>query len=251
MAGMREGIPVHFALLLIFLLAALFVFIFIKTYRGNYYAYNLLKLDPLEEKSLRNDEAGLRTAEIWMIGDSRIARWDKNLLNDESEIVNLGIEGQTSIQVYYRLKNYLVSDTPSILVLQVGINDLKVIGLDKDLKAEVEDNLRLNIEAICQLCIDREIKLILMSIIPVGSIEPVRRLVWNRDVNDALDSVNEAFKLMIDNKHIFYLDTNELLSDNRKKVRPELQYDFLHINERGYEILSAALKEQIKTISNN
>ena len=251
MAGMRGGISVPFAMLLIFLLAALFVFIIIKTFRSNYYAYNLLKLDPLEEKSLRNNEAGIRTAEIWMIGDSRIARWDKNLMNDKSEIVNLGIEGQTSLQVYYRLKNYLVSDTPSILVLQGGINDLKVIGLDKDLKAEVENNLRLNIEAICQLCIDREIKVILMSIIPVGSIEPARRLVWNRDVNDALDSVNEAFKLMIDNKHIFYLDTNELLSDNRKKVRPELQFDFLHINERGYEILSAALNEQIKTISNN
>jgi lysophospholipase L1-like esterase len=231
-------------------LAALFVFIYFRAYRSNYYDYNLLRLDPLEESSLKDYESRISTAEIWMIGDSRIARWDTDLLKEESEIANLGIEGQTSAQVYYRLKNYLVSDTPSLIVLQVGINDLKIIGLDKRLKAEVSKNLCRNIEAICHLCIDRDIKVILMNIIPVGKIEPARRLVWNTELNEALDSVNAALKLMTDNEHVFYLDTYTLLSDNTKKVRTELQYDFLHINERGYEILSAALKEQIKTISN-
>lgn len=251
MAGMKDGIIVTIALLLIFLLAALFVFIYISAYKSNYYAYNLLRLDPLKESSLKSHEPRISTAEIWMIGDSRIARWDTDLLKEESEIANLGIEGQTSTQVYYRLKNYLVSDTPSLIVLQVGINDLKIIGLDKGLKAEVSKNLCRNIEGICQLCIDRDIKVILMSIIPVGRIEPARRLVWNGEVKDALDSVNEALMLMTDNEHVFYFDTYMLLSDNRGKVRPELQNDFLHINERGYEILSAALKEQIKTITNN
>lgn len=247
---MRAGIMVPVALLLIFLLAALFVFIYIRAYRSNYYDYNLLRLDPLEESSLKDYESRIRTAEIWMIGDSRIARWDTDLLKEEAEIANLGIEGQTSAQVYYRLKNYLVSDSPSLIVLQVGINDLKIIGLDKNLKDEVSKNLCRNIMAICQLCIERDIKLILMGIIPVGKIEPLRRLVWNTGVNEALDSVNEALKSMNDSEFIFYLDTYKLLSDAEMKVRPELQYDFLHINERGYEILSAALKEQIKTISN-
>ena len=250
MAGMRAGILAPVALLLIFLLAALFVFIYVRAYRSNYYTYNLLRLDPLEEGSLKDYEARISTAEIWMIGDSRIARWDTDLLKEESGIANLGIEGQTSAQVYYRLKNYLVSDTPSLIVLQVGINDLKIIGLDKGLKAEVSKNLCRNIEAICHLCIDRDIKVILMNIIPVGKIEPARRLVWNTEVNQALDSVNAALKLMTDNEHVLYLDTYTLLSDNTKKVRTELQYDFLHINKKGYEILSAALKQQIKTISN-
>ena len=247
---MRAGILAPVALLLIFLLAALFVFIYVRAYRSNYYTYNLLRLDPLEEGSLKDYEARISTAEIWMIGDSRIARWDTDLLKEESGIANLGIEGQTSAQVYYRLKNYLVSDTPSLIVLQVGINDLKIIGLDKGLKAEVSKNLCRNIEAICHLCIDRDIKVILMNIIPVGKIEPARRLVWNTEVNQALDSVNAALKLMTDNEHVLYLDTYTLLSDNTKKVRTELQYDFLHINKKGYEILSTALKQQIKTISN-
>ena len=247
---MRAGILAPVALLLIFLLAALFVFIYVRAYRSNYYTYNLLRLDPLEEGSFKDYEARISTAEIWMIGDSRIARWDTDLLKEESGIANLGIEGQTSAQVYYRLKNYLVSDTPSLIVLQVGINDLKIIGLDKGLKAEVSKNLCRNIEAICHLCIDRDIKVILMNIIPVGKIEPARRLVWNTEVNQALDSVNAALKLMTDNEHVLYLDTYTLLSDNTKKVRTELQYDFLHINKKGYEILSTALKQQIKTISN-
>ena len=251
MAGMKAGIIATIALLLIFLMAALFVYIYISAYRSNYYAYNLLRLDPLEESSLKDYEARISTAEIWMIGDSRIARWDKDLLREESEIANLGIEGQTSAQVYYRLKNYLVLDTPSLIVLQVGINDLKIIGLDKNLKDEVSKNLCRNIMAICQLCIERDIKLILMGIIPVGKIEPLRRLVWNTGVNEALDSVNEALKSMNDNEFVFYFDTYKLLSDADMKVRLELQYDFLHINEKGYEILSSALREQIKIISNN
>ncbi|MRS04754.1 hypothetical protein EG832_16285, partial [bacterium] len=125
MEGMKAGIVATIALLLIFLLAALFVFIYISTYRSNYYAYNLLRLDPLEESSLKDDETRIGTAEIWMIGDSRIARWNKDLLKEKSEIANLGIEGQTAAQGYYRLKNCIDSDTPSIIVLQVGINELK------------------------------------------------------------------------------------------------------------------------------
>lgn len=251
MAGMKGGTVTIVAVLLLLLVTAAFVLVFVKTYRSNYFNYNLLRLYPLEDNRLGQDEARLRSAEIWMVGDSRIARWNKSLLSDKVGIANLGIEGQTSAQVYYRFRNYLAADTPSVVILQVGINDLKVIGLDRNLEQEVVNNLIRNIEAICHLCIESNIKVILQNIIPVGKIEPARRLVWNRSVEDALRSVNKDIKALCDNKHIFHYDACSLLSDDGIRVLPEYQDDFLHINESGYKLLSDGLKVQISYIINN
>lgn len=248
---MRSGIITRVSLMLLFLMAALFVFLSVKTYRNNYFNYNLLRLDPLDEDRSGEQLANLNTSEIWMLGDSRIARWDKDLLKEESEIANLGIEGQTSAQVYYRLKNYLIADTPSLLILQVGINDLKVIGLDKNLETEIVSNLYRNIKAICSLCIENNIRVILLNIFPIGKIEPARRLVWNKNVEKALLTINEDLKSLSDNKHIFYFDAYSILSDGGMRVRREFQDDFLHINTSGYNLLSSRMKEQIRNVFNS
>lgn len=244
----RMIITILILMLLLVTLASGIVLLHI--YKDNYKTYNLLKADPLETSSLKEEnlEATLKKSDIWMLGDSRMGRWNEELLKDSTEIANLGVEGQTSAQVYYRFKTYLEADTPSLVILEVGINELKVIGLDKNLVSSITGQFYRNIESMIQICREKNIKLILINVFPVGKIELSRRLVWNNTVNETVINVNQRLKSYCDDDLIYCFDAYSILSDNGEIVNPEYQSDFLHINDRGYAALSSELKKQLNKI---
>ncbi len=249
MVGLKR-IMIPFCIILLAVIIVSGGYLFLTTYRNNYLDQNLLRIDPLDTGSLRSGKPDLppSDADIWMIGDSRIARWNLKYFNDGPGIVNLGGEGHTSAQVYYRLKNYLDAYAPSIVVLEAGINDLKVIGADRDMAPYITENLYRNIDSIRHLCVRKNISLIIINVFPVGKIEPARRLVWNKYANEAIIMTNRKLLSYCDEKTVFCLDAYSLLSSDDKTVNPEYRYDFLHINEKGYEILSKALSEKINDI---
>jgi len=249
MAGLkRTMIPICITLLALLIVTG--GYLFLTSFRNNYRDQSLLRIYPLDTGSLRSGEPDLppSDSDIWMIGDSRIARWNLKYFNDGLRIANLGGEGHTSAQVYYRLKNYLDAYAPSIVILEAGINDLKVIGADKDLAHSITENLCRNIDSIRHLCVRENISLIIMNVFPVGKIEPARRLVWNKYANEAIIMTNRKLLSYCDEKTVFCLDAYSLLSADAKTVNPEYRYDFLHINAKGYEILSEALSEKINVI---
>ena len=248
---MKIGVTSIVLILLLLILIVAFSLFTLKTYKNNYKVQGLLRIDPLENSSLRMETIGtvLSDADIWMVGDSRIGRWDQDLLASDIMVANLGIEGQTSSQVYYRFKNYLEIDTPELVIVEVGINELKVIGLDKNLKKSIIDNYYGNIEAMISVCAKNDIQMILINVFPVGKIELVRRLVWNSSVSETIMEANDKLKSYCDNNRVFYFDAYTLLTDNGETVNPEYQADFLHINRKGYEVLSRELIKQIHKIT--
>jgi lysophospholipase L1-like esterase len=221
-------------------------------YKRDYKAFYLLRINPLEDHRINPDnlKGELIESDIWMLGDSRIQMWNQKLISESGTAANLGIDGQTSEQSFLRLKSYIEIDTPEILVVEVGINELKIIGVDKGLTNLISDNFYSNIKAIIEICQNNDITLILGNVFPVGKIELTRRPVWNESVNEAIKTVNDTLASYCDDKEIFYFDAYGILSDNGETVNPEYQEDFLHINKRGYEVLSKALVEQINYIRN-
>lgn len=252
MDRMRGRMVLPGLLILLLLITAASVFALVCNYRSSYKAINLLRIDPLELNNVRQDdlEAALRDSDIWLIGDSRMRRWNKDLLRSSSEIVNLGVEGQTSSQILYRFRSYLGTATPSLVVLEVGINDLKIIGLDHKMAGSITQQYFRNIEQIIELCRTRNIRLILIDIFHVGKIELSRRLVWNNAVYKAIDEANLRLDSYCDDVTVYCFDANAILSDDGMTVRPEYREDFLHINKRGYEALSISLEELINKLIN-
>lgn len=248
---MKMGVTSIVLILLLLILIVAFSLFTLNTFKNNYKAQSLFKIDPLENSSLRIETINtvLSDADIWMVGDSRIGRWDQDFLTGDVKFANLGIDGQTSSQVYYRFKNYLEIDTPELVIVEVGINELKVIGLDKNLTKSITDNYYGNIEAMISLCAENDIQMILINVFPVGKMELLRRLVWNSSVNEIIKEVNDKLKSYCDNNHVFYFDAYTLLSANSETVNPEYQADFLHINRKGYEVLSRELIKQINKIA--
>ena len=242
---------VYFVFFLIILLISIAALYFIRKY---YLSNNLLRLDPLEDGSIRRDMLITRddTTNIWLLGDSRIARWDDKLLSPlGSNIVNLGIEGQTTSQVLHRLRIYSETGIPQWLILEAGINDLKIIGLNKDLSARLTEQCFKNISEIAELCIKKDINLIIINIFPTGKIELLRRIVWNSSVEPAIIEANRKIKDYCNKNEILFFDTYPFICNDNFKIKEQYQNGFLHLNDKAYKVLSENLIKGFGTVINS
>ncbi|MFW9949786.1 MAG: GDSL-type esterase/lipase family protein [Candidatus Thorarchaeota archaeon] len=238
-------------LILAFLLSGIIFFHLIRKY---YLTYNLLRLDPLEENIIDTESLlpDFDYNNIWLMGDSRIARWDTNLLSPlRSKISNLGIEGQTTSQVLNRCKNYLEIGQPQWIIIQVGINDLKIIGTKVEFASQITKGCFQNICSLIELCQDRNIKVILISVIPTGKIELLRRFIWNKVVDASILEVNKELENFCILNNILYFDIYNILCDKNNNIRKEYQDGFLHLNNEAYKILSKNLITKYGTIINS
>jgi lysophospholipase L1-like esterase len=240
---MRTRIIFAVILLFVLMLSAISIFLFRKYYQS----YKLLRYDPLEENKIDSVILPLpkENADIWLLGDSRISQWNIEFLSSiEGNIENLGIEGQTSSQVLNRLRNYLEIRIPRWIILEVGINDLKLIGLNKELAPSIKEGCYRNITSIIELCKEKNLNLILINIFPTGKIEMLRRFVWNSSVDSAIIQINKRLKSYCIENDIFYFDAYTILSNDKSTVEKTFQNGFLHINEFAYKVLSANLIKQ-------
>lgn len=229
-----------------FLIAGVMSFFLAKKY---YLKYNLLKVDPLEVNSSEkiNYEPADNKNEIWLIGDSRIARWKSELFSSFGPLINnFGVEGQTTAQTLLRLKYNLETRTPELVFLEAGINDLKIIGLNRKLAGSIKADCYNNITAIIDLCQKKNVTIIVINIFPTGRIEFLRRFIWNSSVESAVVETNERLRLYCKTENIPYFDGYHFLAGNGSRVDRKYQDDFLHINENAYADLSKALIDELK-----
>ncbi len=214
---------------------------------NNYKDYLRFRLHPLEEYRLES-QTGLAENGLWIIGDSRAASWDTAQLGFiRTATCNLGIRGQTSRQVLERFRNDLDKSRPFCILIQVGINDLKSIGLLED--GSITQNCILNILQMLETCKEHEIKAIYSSIFPPGDIEMFRRPFWEPATIDSLMRVNDEIRVYCQENGFIWFDTYKLLENHASPgtVIKNYQSDFLHINEGGYELISEALQDLLST----
>ena len=205
-----------------------------------------LRLDPLETRRLADRSAPLQDG-FWLIGDSRAAGWEVDQLDFLAlPVSNCGIGGQTSRQVLERFRNDLDIARPSCILIQVGINDMKGIGLLGD--GSITRNCTGTILEILRTCEEQDINAIYSAIFPPGDIELLRRPFWKEAVTDSLRMVNRTISQYCLEKGFLYLDTYKLLESQTKPGRAasEYQADFLHINTGGYQLISQAFQDLLR-----
>ncbi|CAN1212339.1 SGNH/GDSL hydrolase family protein [Tumidithrix helvetica PCC 7403] len=209
---------------------------------------NRVRLDPLglqgytpinERETIASD----RKPVVIFFGDSRAFEWTppQNLL--DSLIVNRGINGQTSIQVAGRFDAHITPLRPKVMVLQVGVNDLKTIALFPNESAQIVRNCKEHIKLIVDRAKQHNIKIILTTIFPVGEPSLEWRLFWSEEVDRAIAEVNQ-YILSLKGDRVIVLDTTPILANPQGRVQPDYSRDFLHLNAEGY----AALNRQLAPI---
>lgn len=178
---------------------------------------------------------------VVFFGDSRAASWTSPDL-DTYQFINRGIGSQTSIQTLERFDAHVASLKPDIIIIQVGVNDLKTIALFPHKKELILENCKNNIQQIVEQSQQFNTRVILTTIFPVGKVPLERQPFWSDEIAEAIDEVNTYIKTLASD-NVIVLDTFPILANRQDIVLPEYQTDELHLNRKGYMALNQALTQ--------
>lgn len=205
-----------------------------------------LRLAPNEDDRVPAPQREARTdaRPLWVFfGDSRAAAWPAPNIPGLA-FRNLGIGGQTSVQVAGRMHPQLLPLRPERVLLQVGINDLKGIALFPERRDEIVANTQRHIDEIVAGARGIGAEVIVSTVFPRARLGPTRRLYWSKQVDEAVLAVNRHIATMA-SPGVTVFDAAAVLRDAHGIVRPEYALDELHLQDRGYEALNAALLRQL------
>ena len=237
------------ALLVALVVSVLLNIVLFKQLLGYYKLLYAGELDPLGLSYFQDQGAEISDdlPKVVFFGDSRAAQWSAPTAAGFT-FINRGIGNQTSSQVASRFAAHVSPLDPQIIILQVGINDLKTIPLFPERKQEIIETTEANIQKIVQDSLDADAAVILTTIFPAsGNVPLARRLIWSNDVYLAIDEVN-LFIQSLENEKVIIFDTASLLSNAEGKTKPEYSFDLFHINQFGYETLNIELLKLLERL---
>ena len=240
-------------LLLVVLLAASLTlngYLF-KLARSYYLQLNEARLDPLGLRyySTTPDPRLVSDSDLVSVvlyGDSRAAQWTA-LPREGFVFVNRGVGAQTSAQALERFDAHVGLLRPQVVLIQVGINDLKTIPLLPEHRASIVTSCVDNIRQIVQKSVDLGAVVILTTIFPVGKVPVERMPFWSDDVSLAVEQVNATLRSW-EGGGVIVLDAFSLLADEQGVTRSAYSQDLLHLTAAGYEALNNALAPVLGTV---
>ncbi len=246
-----KKIPIVLTILVGLILGSSIIFNVLLFNRGKQYylELNQTRLDPLGLNQYpvhSNPQNNLdRKTSLVFFGDSRAASWSSPQLA-QYEFINRGIGSQTSVQTLQRFDHHVKPLKPDIILLQVGINDLKTIPLFPGKKESIIANCQGNIEQIIEYSKALGAIVIISTIFPVGDIPLERKLFWSDDVSQAVEQVN-AYITTLETDKVIVFDAFSILADEQGRLYPEYTQDELHLNSQGYEVLNQALVQLLSS----
>ncbi len=214
-----------------------------------YFELNKVRLDPVGlNKYPITPQAITDTNQIRVIffGDSRAASWTSPNLKGY-EFINRGIGSQTSIQNLQRFAAHINSLKPNIMIIQVGVNDLKTIPLFPQRKASIIENCKNNIQQIVEQSKQLDAVIILTTIFPVGEVPLERQPFWSDEVAEAINEVNTYISTLATDR-VIILDTFPILADSQGMLLSEYRSDELHLNQDGYAVLNQELVKLLNSV---
>lgn len=245
------------ALLVVFLLAvlggsvALNLLLFDRG-RQYYVQLNETRLDPLGLRyfSMDNEprgEAGTEQMRVVFFGDSRAADWPAPAV-EGFEFINRGMGAETSVQAEQRFDHHVKPLQPDVVVIQVGINDLKTIPLFPGRREAIVGGCRENIRRIVEKVTGEGARVILTTILPVGGVPLERRPYWSDEVALAVDEVNEYLEGLA-SERVLVFDAFSVLAGEGGGLRKQYEEDELHLNAAGYEALNREFEGLLGSLS--
>jgi lysophospholipase L1-like esterase len=238
-------------LVILFLSIALLVSLFLayKAYRRSRVFegfFSALLLDPYQLEAFPTDvnqgqvnDSDQKT--VVFFGDSRAAHWPFPDIQGNYLFLNRGIEAQSSVLAAGRWAHHVAPLEPDILVVQVGVNDLRLVAEYPARRETIVENSKANIQQIVSDSVELGTTVILTTIFPLGRPPFDRRGGGAAEsVTMAVDEVN-AYLSSLAGEKVIILDSGSILAGDNGQVRPEYSDDYLHINEAGYEALNQEL----------
>ncbi|MCP4745253.1 MAG: GDSL family lipase [Desulfobacteraceae bacterium] len=153
--------------------------------------------------------------------------------------VNFGIGSDTSLGVLERIKKYQSINTANIIVVAIGINDLKF--------REPDEVLVNYIKIIKSIPITT--KIIFSSVLPVNENFLLNSNINNKNIsylNLKLEGICSLYS------NVYFLNVSKLLTDKFLNLSNTYHVgDGVHLNKEGYDIWIRSLNRKINSINTN
>lgn len=188
--------------------------------------------------------------DVLFIGDSITDNWrGVNARNGGAKIweanfaplkaANFGIGADRTQHVLFRVQNgELEGFKAKLIVMMIGTNNLQPDG-SRNTPADAVEGIKLIVKEIR----DRQpqAKLLLLGVFPraASATDPFRPLI--KQVNDQISKLD-------DGKNIYYMDIGEKFLQPDGSLSPEIMPDYLHPNEKGYQIWADAILPKVKEL---
>jgi lysophospholipase L1-like esterase len=215
--------------------------------RQYYLDVNAVRLNPIDLAAYSDDAlAPSARPRLVFFGDSRAARWPFAAGEDRFAMINRGVEAETSAQAVLRFPAHVTALRPAVLLIQVGVNDLKTIPLFPERRVEIVSAAKQNIRHIVAQAKSLGAQVVVTTIFPVGEFPLERRMFWSPEIEIAVEEVNTDLRsLSADN--VIVLDAAAVLTQ-AGRAKPEYYLDELHLNEAGYAALNQELARALSSI---
>jgi lysophospholipase L1-like esterase len=203
-----------------------------------YLELNQTRLDPIGDSNYHSAKQPpvTRQPRVVFFGDSRAENWQAPSLSSY-QFVNRGISSQTSVQAIARFDQHVRPLQPKIVLVQIGINDLKTIALFPEQKASI-------IERIVQESRKLGAIVILTTILPAGEVPIQRKPFWSNEIDQAVKEMN-AYIATLASDQVIVFDAYSLIANQQGLLPAEYRLDELHLNSKGYEVLNQGLVQQM------
>ncbi|MFA5289474.1 MAG: GDSL-type esterase/lipase family protein [Candidatus Izemoplasmatales bacterium] len=172
---------------------------------------------------------------ILFLGDSITQDYPIHDFFPGLHLYNRGIGGDTTEGLLKRLDVSVFELEPKSIILLIGTNDL----------SQLQDGVEMSAKRL-QMAVDQiherlpETRIYLLAVYPVNP--NVHRVSVGERDNGKIQALNRHLK---DISGVTYIDLTPLLQDASGNLDPSCTPDGLHLNEKGYRIVTEALKHHI------
>lgn len=174
------------------------------------------------------------SSSIVFFGASITRRWDFEKYLPEFNMINRGVGGQLVPGMLSRYKRDVIDLKPEAVIIKFcSINIRPHIPM-----RVLEDGMAI----MAQLAKTNDITPIVSTIIPAG--KPEAR-ISDFNVADSLQKFNDWVRIFAEQNDYHLIDFAKAIEDDKGFLPRDCSVDPVHVNEKGYEILSAATKQVI------
>lgn len=209
--------------------------------RAQHAVWYYLRLIQTHLEALRLSISNRDQPTIVFLGDSRARAWPAPSELSDFKFVNLGISLETSDQTKRRLNTHIPPLCPEIVVIQVGVNDLKPLFMSLDDRERIVSRARENIEQIAKRLANTETTVILTTIFPVwNGVQSARIPFWPPAVVQSIEEINH-YICSLAFPNLIIIDAYSILVSERGFIKDRYARDHWHTNALGYRVLNEEL----------
>ena len=181
--------------------------------------------------------------DLLLIGDSITQSWEDvgrriwDAHYGHRRAVNLGFAGDRTEHVLWRLDHGEIEGiAPKLVVVMIGTNNGGV-------RHDSPEETATGIQTILTTLRTRlpSTKILLLGVFPRSASidDPLRRL--NVAINDQIRTYS-------DNQHVFFLDLSTYFLDDQGHLSQYLMPEYLHPNERGYQVWADGMEDMVRKL---